>query len=110
MTNLCCLIGLVFLQEIQGFGYDCGYFKKGDRKLIQGAITLLLKRIRPQAVPLVELSNISDHILTSAIGNSYGDIYETHFEWAKNSKLNVGEDNIPPGFHEHMGPILQGKL
>lgn len=109
-TNMCTLIGLVFLQECQVAGYDSGYFKAGDRRLVQGAIALLLKRIRPQAIPLIELANIPDHTLTSAIGNSYGDIYETHFEWAKTSRLNDQQDNIPAEFHQHLGPILQGKL
>lgn len=44
--------------------------------------------IRPQALNIVESMEISDDILQSAIGNSYGDIYETHLEWAKDSKLN----------------------
>ena len=57
-------------------GYDTAYFKTGDNSLIQEAINILLKKIRPQAVPLVELFGISDHVLMSAVGNSYGDIYE----------------------------------
>lgn len=109
-TNMCSLVGLVFLQECLAAGYDSGYFKTGDRRLVQGAITLLLKRLRPQAIPLAELMDLPDHTLTSAIGNSYGDIYETQFEWAKNSKLNDGKDNIPAHFHTYLGPILQGKL
>ena len=78
--------------------------------MIQKAIAILLKKIRPQAIPLIELARISDHTITSAIGNSYGDIYETYLEWAKTSKLNDQKDNIPKHFHEYMGPILQGKL
>ena len=70
----------------------------------------MLKKIRPQAIPLIELARVSDNTLCSAIGNSYGDIYETYFEWVKNSRLNKGEDNIPDNFLEIMGPILQGKL
>ena len=49
-----------------------------------------------------------DHILCSAIGNSYGDIYEQHLEWAQNSKLNFtkGGDAIPDGYHKYITPIL----
>jgi hypothetical protein len=46
----------------------------------------------------------------SAIGNSYGDIYETHLEWAKNSRLNDNKGSIPDGYMENIMPILQGKL
>jgi hypothetical protein len=42
----------------------------------------------------------------SAIGNSYGDIYETHLEWAKGSRLNKKEGAIQDGFMENMFPIL----
>ena len=88
LVNLCTLTGLIFLQECMTAGYDSGYFKRGDQQLIQKAVTILLKKIRPQAISLIELSNISDRTLTSAIGNSYGDIYETYFEWSKTSRLN----------------------
>jgi len=46
------------------------------------------KIIRPQMIPLLESMRIPDGQLTSAIGNSYGDIYETQLEWAKGSRLN----------------------
>ena len=46
------------------------------------AIKILLNRIRPQVIPLVELWGYHDTELVSAIGNSYGDIYETHLKWA----------------------------
>ncbi len=49
-------------------------------------------------------------MIVSAIGNSYGDIYETHLEWAKNSKLNKTKGNIPEGFETYIMPILKGKL
>lgn len=48
----------------------------------------------------------------SAIGNSYGDIYEKHLECAMNSKLNKTKtgDAIPDGYLELMTPILKAKL
>ena len=33
-------------------------------------------KLRPQIIPLIESWDFSDHTLVSAIGNSYGDIYE----------------------------------
>jgi hypothetical protein len=59
----------------------------------------------------LELKETPDMVLPSAIGNFYGDIYETHFEWARNSRLNnEKEGSIIPGFKETILPILQGKL
>jgi hypothetical protein len=36
----------------------------------------MMVKLRPQMIPLVEAIGIPDGQLTSAIGNSYGDIYE----------------------------------
>ena len=50
--------------------------------------------------------------LQSAIGNSFGDIYETHLKWAKESRLNTTKlgDAIPDGYMEYIMPILKAKL
>jgi len=61
------------------------------------AIKILLEKLRPQMIPLVEQFDMSDNFLMSAIGNSYGDIYETHLEWAKDSRMNKTPGNIPKG-------------
>ena len=74
------------------------------------AIKILLGKLRPQMIPLVEQFDMSDNFLMSAIGNSYGDIYETHLEWAKDSRMNKTPGNIPKNFHKHLMPILKGKL
>jgi len=69
--------------------YETGYFVgKPYSTFIDEAIKLILKEIRPYAISLIESSGIPDQMLISAIGNSYGDIYETHLRWAKDSKLN----------------------
>jgi hypothetical protein len=70
-----------------------------------------LVSLRPQLISLVEVFEVSDAALMSAIGNSYGDIYETHLRWAKTSRLNDPENgSIPDGWNEYMMPILKGKL
>ena len=110
MTNLCSMMGLNWLQEYTIFGYDTGYFQKGTQVLMNEAIKILLNRIRPQVIPLVELWGYHDSELVSAIGNSYGDIYETHLKWAQESRLNDNKGSIPDGYMEYIMPILQGKL
>jgi hypothetical protein len=61
---------------------------------------------------LLEAVGLSDNVLCSAIGNSYGDIFETHVEWAKNSRLNKTKDGdaIPDGYIEYIMPVLKAKL
>ena len=54
-------------------------------------MTLLKQKIaevRPQAINLIESIDVPDSTLNSAIGNSYGDIYETYFNNARMSRLN----------------------
>jgi hypothetical protein len=104
------MMGLNWLQEYTIFGYDTGYFQKGTQVLMNEAIKILLNRIRPQVIPLVELWGYHDSELVSAIGNSYGDIYETHLKWAQESRLNDNKGSIPDGYMEYIMPILQGKL
>jgi len=78
LANLISLAALTWIQEHVSLGYECGLFGPGAVELIEEAIKLLLSRLRPQIIPLVEnLSYQSDNVLMSAIGNSYGDIYET---------------------------------
>jgi len=69
-----------------------------------------LALIRPQAVPLTEIFTVPDEVMMSAVGNSYGDIYETHLQWAKTSRLNDDKGSIPEGWNEYILPILHGKL
>jgi len=42
----------------------------------------LNKEIRPAVLNIIEGFDFPDDALVSAIGNSYGDIYETHLKWA----------------------------
>ena len=88
--------------------YETGFFVLGNDQLLQNAFKKLMGLIRPQIIPLIESFGVSDSMIVSSIGNSYGDIYETQLEWARNSKLN--KNPVAKGFKEYIQPILQGKL
>jgi len=78
MNDILALAAMTFVNEFKAVGYDSQYFKTGTNDLLDDALKLLLKRLRPQIIPLVEcILPIPDNELMSAIGNSYGDIYET---------------------------------
>ena len=68
-----------------------------------------LNQLRPHMVPLAELDTTSELDLTylSAIGNEYGDIYETQLEWAKISRLN--KKPIPSYIETIIKPIRRGE-
>jgi len=76
-----------------------------------GAMKESLNELRPHMVSLVELNTRSESDMSylSAIGNEYGDIYETQLEWAMKSRLN--KNPIPDYYKTIIRPIYhQEKL
>lgn len=59
-------------------------------------------------IPLVEYMEFDPSIVTSSIGNHYGDIYETTMDQAMNSELN--KTPRPYFYKEFMQPIILGKM
>ena len=113
LTHYCKLYGLVSLMEskLQGL-YQCGYFEPGidQSDLILDAIKKVNLMIRPNILNVLESCWAVENFNMSAVGNEYGDIYETHLEWAKNSRMNHNMDAIPDGFLKYMMPILKAKM
>jgi len=110
----CMLYGLNQLNKDSMACFETGYFSHGYKftEKILDAIKLILSEIRPQIIPFIESFKARDDYLQSAIGNSYGDIYEQHLKWAKESRLNTttAGDAIPDGWLENMQPVIQHKL
>jgi acyl-CoA oxidase len=75
------------MQDSMGL-YETGYFTAGSGDMVMEALKFVIGLVRPQVIPLVESFAFPDSYLVSAIGNSYGDIYETQYEWGTNSRLN----------------------
>lgn len=46
-------------------------------RLVFDSLKEMLKKVRPQMIPLIEAFAVPDSVLVSAIGNKYGDVYET---------------------------------
>lgn len=57
--------------------YETGFFSTGTYQILLDAQKENIKAVRPQMIPLVESFQFPDSFLNSAIGNSFGDIYET---------------------------------
>ena len=111
LTNLCLLFGLGLINDNLSSCYQSGYFSADVAEyssMILEAIKMVNLRIRPFILSIMEALPITDDVLCSAIGNSYGDIYETHLAWARSSRAN--ESEVPEGFKKYMMPILKGKL
>ena len=59
--------------------YEAGFFSRGSNELLMSTMKTTLKDLRPHMIPLTELNTTPEMDLSylSAIGNEYGDIYET---------------------------------
>jgi len=79
--NMTLLLRLYALHDIQNSDssalYEAGYFAPGTSPILLEATKKIMVELRPQMIPLIESWEFPDEVLISAIGNSYGDIYET---------------------------------
>jgi len=76
LETLAMLFGVYELIQDSVPLYECGFFQPGTADLLQESLKELLKDLRPQMIPLVESFGFTDSFILSAIGNSFGDIYE----------------------------------
>lgn len=67
-----------------------------------------LKRIRPNAVGLVDSFDVRDEILGSALGVYDGNVYERLIEDANKSPLN--QEPVNESFHKYLKPYLKSNL
>lgn len=58
-------------------------------------------------IPLVESFGFDDNYLSSSIGNSYGDTYETSLRWAREYRMN--KDRVTPMFQKYIKPMIEAK-
>ncbi|KAF9423218.1 hypothetical protein HW555_001287 [Spodoptera exigua] len=68
----------------------------------------LLRKIRPNAVGLVDAFDIIDELLQSSLGAYDGRVYERLMEEALKSPLNA--EPVNQSFHKYLKPFMQGKL
>jgi hypothetical protein len=107
LKKLVMLHGLSELVKDSQTLYDSGYFKAGAGAAITEGIKGLTAELRPQFIPLVEAFDIPDNTLNSAVGNSYGDIYEDYMNLAKRSRLNRNNnDYIPDYLKSTLFPVI----
>ena len=88
--------------------FAAGFFAPEAHRQMREGLDLVVKRLRPQLLPLSEAWNWPDEVAPSSIGNSYGDILECQFEWAKNSRMQQLDqaEGRPPYFEQLIKPYL----
>lgn len=67
-----------------------------------------LKRLRPNAVALVDSFDLHDRVLDSALGAYDGNVYEHIFESTKKNPLN--KEPVNAAFHKYLRPFMKANL
>ncbi|KAM7307614.1 hypothetical protein ISCGN_011250 [Ixodes scapularis] len=97
----------VVLEVILGVVLEVG-LKDQDLTDISSIITELLKRLRPNAVPLVDAFDHHDMVLSSALGSYDGRVYERMYESALKAPLN--KTQVHESYHNFLEPLMKSKL
>lgn len=104
LTRLCIMFACSHMQD-ENWSET---LNKDQFRAIRTCIIMIMKEIRPDAVPLVDSFDIPDSVLKSAIGRYDGNIYEALFDSAQKSILNQIDPFI--GYEECLRPHLNKEL
>lgn len=94
------------LLDDPGSVFESEFFVPVANSRMKSALDNLIRKVRPQLIPLVESINDVD-TLPSNIGNFYGDIYEQQLDQAMDSGMNkLDKDGVPPQWEQYIKPFL----
>lgn len=79
-----------------------------DVQELQAKLEVVLAKIRPNAVGIVDGFDIPDGILCSALGAYDGNVYERLFAEAQKSPLN--QEPVNQSFHLYLKPFMKSNL
>uniref|UniRef100_A0A7E4VAT1 Acyl-coenzyme A oxidase n=1 Tax=Panagrellus redivivus TaxID=6233 RepID=A0A7E4VAT1_PANRE len=81
-----------------------GHLKGADIEAARVQIYEALRRLRPNAVSLVDAFDFNERELNSVIGRRDGHVYENLLKWAQNSPLN--KNDVLPFHHKYLGKAM----
>lgn len=81
-----------------------GYVTPVQSLLLKHQVITTLKKVRPNAVALVDAFDFSDYLLNSALGESQGKVYERLTEMAEMEPLN--HTSVVDGYDDHYRPLI----
>jgi acyl-CoA oxidase len=102
------LFALHGITESPGGFLECGILKPDDLAAIRLQVFNLLKELRPEAVALVDATDIPDKLIGSVLGHYDGDVYKLFYQWAKKSSLN--KHDVIDGYDTYLKPLFHGQL
>ncbi|KAL1916503.1 uncharacterized protein VTP21DRAFT_5694 [Calcarisporiella thermophila] len=93
-----------------------GYFSPEQAKLVHLGLKDCLRKIRPNAVSIVDALNCQDFLLNSALGAYDGRAYERLVEWLEHEPLNANrelgtdERGVIIGYEKYLKPLIRGEI
>ncbi|KAL0409356.1 UNVERIFIED_CONTAM: Peroxisomal acyl-coenzyme A oxidase 1 [Sesamum radiatum] len=105
---LCGIYYLYLIHKHQGDFLATSYLNPKQAALANDQLRALYSQVRPNAIPLVDAFNYTDHFLGSILGRYDGNVYPKLYEAAWKDPLN--ETVVPDGYHEYLRPLLKQQL
>ncbi|CAJ0935437.1 unnamed protein product, partial [Mesorhabditis belari] len=81
-----------------------GFMIDSQLDSVRDGIYVLLEKLRPNCVALVDAFDLSDRELHSVLGRRDGNVYEHLIKWAQQSQLNQKE--VLPTFDKYFKPMM----
>ncbi|KAH8416236.1 hypothetical protein KR222_011745, partial [Zaprionus bogoriensis] len=75
---------------------------------LQVRLETALRKLRPDAVAIVDGFDFRDEQLNSTLGSFDGNAYERLFDAAMKAPMN--QQNVPKSFHEYLGPFMKSNM
>ncbi len=104
LNDLALLFGLYWVEKDNGEFLADGYLSAEQVQWVRSGVLIMLDRIRPNAVALVDANDFSDFRLKSALGRFDGHVYEAILEASKKDPLNATEPG--PGYQQHLKRLI----
>lgn len=90
-------------QELSEF-LLCEYLSANQGTMLKEQVIILLEKVRPQAVSLVDAFALPDYYLHSALGRYDGRVYEAVTKMAEAEPLN--QTIVVSGYNEYIKPFI----
>jgi len=105
MADLFSMFACFMMERDAGDFLEDGFLSSAQIQLCRRTGRRLLRKIRPQALVLVDAWDFPDYLLNSALGAHDGHVYENLYKWAKKSPLN--ESDVADGVKQYLLPLMK---
>ncbi|ORX62201.1 acyl-CoA oxidase [Hesseltinella vesiculosa] len=99
LLDVCLLYGLYTIEENAGAFLQYQYFTPDQMEYIRSQTNVYCKRVRDQAIPLVDAFNLTDYMVNSPLGVRDGNVYEKYFNQVQRSN--------PQGEHPYFDRLIK---